>query len=96
MTIFIASAFSKNKMGGNKAGVCLYGDKLEYFTPAEEVPLCGHATIASFVVMRDKSMLGKNEYTIETKSGSVSVILDSTMVFMKQSKPLFYETLSKR
>lgn len=82
MKIFIASAFSKNNKGGNKAGVCLLDKALsrsqkmaiskelgfaetayisaeknnfiiEYFTPAEEVPLCGHATIASFVVMRE-------------------------------------------
>ena len=97
MTIFIASAFSKNNLGGNKAGVCLLGEslskqqkieiakqlgfsetayistgkngfKLEYFTPAEEVPLCGHATIASFIVMRDKLSLDEGTYAIETKS----------------------------
>jgi len=124
MTIFIASAFSKNDMGGNKAGVCLLGEalnhqqkievakqlgfsetayistgekgfKLEYFTPAEEVPLCGHATIASFVVMRDKLPLDKVEYAIETKSGSLTVVLDGDMVFMEQNKPQFYEILSK-
>ena len=123
MEIFIASAFSKDNMGGNKAGVCLCGEalnerqkmaiskelgfsetayisegdngfRLEYFTPATEVPLCGHATIASFVVMRDKSLLDKDEYTIETKSGDLSVILDGDMVLMQQNKPEFYETLS--
>ena len=26
---------------------------IRYFTPAEEVDLCGHATIASFTVLRD-------------------------------------------
>ena len=124
MTIFIASAFSKNNTGGNKAGVCLLGEalneqqkmqvakqlgfsetayvsagesgfKLEYFTPAEEVPLCGYATIASFIVMRDKLLLKKDEYTIETKSGNLIVVLDGDMVFMEQNKPQFYETLSK-
>ncbi|MCL2588381.1 MAG: PhzF family phenazine biosynthesis protein [Oscillospiraceae bacterium] len=124
MTIFIASAFSKNNLGGNKAGVCLLsealneqqkitiakqlgfsetafisagktGFKLEYFTPAEEVPMCGHATIASFVVMRDKLALNNDTYIIETKSGDLSVRLDGDMVFMEQNKPEFFETLSK-
>ena len=71
------------------------GFRLEYFTPAEEVPLCGHATIAAFVVMRDKLPLNKNAYCIETKSGRFSVTLDGDMVFMEQNKPQFYETLSK-
>ncbi|MCL2839427.1 MAG: PhzF family phenazine biosynthesis protein [Defluviitaleaceae bacterium] len=124
MTIFIASAFSKNNMGGNTAGVCLHGEALdkgqkmaiskklgfaetayistgkngfmvEYFTPAEEVPLCGHATIASFIVMQNKLPLNKSEYIIETKCGNLHVILDDEMVFMEQKKPIFYETLSK-
>ena len=124
MTIFIASAFSKGNIGGNKAGVCLLGEtlneqqkiavakqlgfsetvyismgkngfKLEYFTPAEEVPLCGHATIAAFVVMRDKLALDKDRYMIETRSGILSVTLDGNMVFMEQNKPEFFETLSK-
>ena len=124
MKIFIASAFSKNGMGGNKAGVCLLdsplntqqkieiakqlgfsetayvstregGFGLEYFTPSGEVPLCGHATIASFVVMLNKLSLDKDEYNIETKSGKLSVILDEDIIFMEQNKPQFYETIAK-
>ena len=125
MRIYIASAFSKNGSGGNKAGVCLLGEalnrqqkqviakemgfsetvfisagdrqtfKLEYFTPAEEVPLCGHATIAAFIVMRDKLSLKRDNFIIETKSGSLEVNLDGDMVFMQQNKPGFFEMLSK-
>ena len=80
--VYVASAFCKDKKGGNKAGVVLYEEnltdndkkniakqlgyaetafinnsnvadfKIEYFTPKEEVPLCGHATIASFGVLK--------------------------------------------
>lgn len=28
---------------------CMADFKLQYFTPTEEVPLCGHATIAAFL-----------------------------------------------
>ena len=37
--------------------------KLEYFTPKGEVPLCGHATIASFIVLRELGRL-KNQSTL--------------------------------
>ena len=45
--------------------------------------------------MRDKLALDKDRYAIETKSGYLSVILDSNMVFMEQNKPVFFETLSR-
>ncbi|MCL2349864.1 MAG: PhzF family phenazine biosynthesis protein [Defluviitaleaceae bacterium] len=124
MQIFTASAFSKNGAGGNMAGVCLHGEKLdrqqkmaiakllgfsetayvtvsknkfkfEYFTPCEEVPLCGHATIAAFVVMRGELSLDNGDYLIETGSGDLSVTLDDDMVFMEQNPPQFFEALSK-
>ena len=126
MTVYIASAFSKGNIGGNKAGVCLLGEKLneeqklaiakklgfsetvyisagqgkgvfklEYFTPAEEVPLCGHATIAAFIVMRDKLPLDKDSCIIETKSGNLKVTLDGNAVFMQQNRPEFFGALEK-
>lgn len=89
MTIFnayVASAFSKDDKGGNKAGVIIgrrfteaqkteiagylrysetvfvsistFNDfKLEYFTSKGEIPLCGHATIAAFTVLRHLGLL---------------------------------------
>jgi len=79
------------------AYVTVIGDKFrfEYFTPTEEVPLCGHATIAAFVVIRDKFSPSKDTYVIETKSGDLSVTLDGDMIFMEQNNPRFYETIQK-
>src|SRR5699024_7644185 len=101
--VYVASAFSKNEKGGNKAGVLIddynlsikqkmkvaemlgYSEtafisksdkadfKLEYFTPVEEVPLCGHATIATFVVLNNLKKLKKSLYKIETKSGILNI-----------------------
>ena len=34
---------------------------LEYFTPTEEVPLCGHATIASFTLLH---LLGRDRKSV--------------------------------
>ena len=41
---------------------------IRYFTPAEEVDLCGHATIASFTVLRDTGAIGPGDYALHTRS----------------------------
>lgn len=70
--------------------------KLEYFTPEGEVPLCGHATIGTFTVLRHLGMLKKQKYTIETKSGILRIRVDDNgLIFMEQNIPKFYETLDK-
>ena len=38
--------------------------KIEYFTPTDEVPLCGHATIATFALLYHLQMLKKIVKTI--------------------------------
>ena len=122
-TVYVASAFSKNNQGGNKAGVVLmdqplttiqkmaiakelgYAEtayisqssiadyKLEYFTPKEEVDLCGHATIGSFVIMMHLNMLSKDHYTIETNSGVLSISIQGDSIFMEQNQPQFYDVI---
>lgn len=125
MEIYRASAFSKNGVGGNKAGVVLnasaltraekkriarelgYSEtvflsgsetadvRLEYFTPAEEVPLCGHATVAAFVVLGERKLLQKSEYAIETGAGVLKVrVSGDGGVLMEQNRPSFLETLA--
>lgn len=123
--VYVASAFSKNDEGGNKAGVCLSGDKLspvqkidiaaklgysetafiskptnevadfmvEYFTPVEEVPMCGHATVATFTVLRELKMLTKNDYMIQTKSGNLPIKMTDDRIYMEQNKPQFFEKI---
>ncbi|KRN11198.1 hypothetical protein FD00_GL001196 [Liquorilactobacillus mali KCTC 3596 = DSM 20444] len=69
--------------------------RLEYFTPTEEVPLCGHATIGTFAFLNLMNELSKSEYTIETKSGVLSMRVGSDgMVFMEQNAPTFFNVLS--
>ena len=69
--------------------------KLEYFTPKGEVPLCGHATIASFVALRNLERLQKTEYIIETAAGRLKVwINDDGLIFMEQNKPSFFDIIS--
>ena len=123
ISVYVASAFSKNNQGGNKAGVVLneptltttqkmaiakqlgYAEtayitdsevadfKFEYFTPKEEVDLCGHATIGSFAILMHLGQLTKEEYTIETKSGVLTISIKDEMIFMEQNKPSFYDVI---
>lgn len=122
--VYVVSAFSKDKKGGNKAGVVLdshdltptkmmaiakdlgYSEtaflmepnladfKIRYFTPTEEVPLCGHATIATFSILNSLGKLGKDTYTIETKDGTLNIrIAKDEMIFMEQNRPTYFEIL---
>lgn len=68
--------------------------KIRYFTPTEEVPLCGHATIATFSILNSLGKLGKDAYTIETKAGTLNVRIEKAgMIFMEQNRPTYFETL---
>lgn len=123
--VYVASAFTKNGKGGNRAGVVLnrpdltaaqkkqiaktlgfsetafvmFSDtadyRLEYFTPAEEVPLCGHATVAAFAVLHRLDLLRKQECTIETKAGKLRIKVSAEgEIFMEQNCPVYGERLS--
>ena len=68
--------------------------RLEYFTPTDEVPLCGHATIATFALLYHLQMLKKEDYSIETKAGILRMkISEDGMIFMEQNKPEYLEFL---
>lgn len=124
LSVYVASAFSIENTGGNKAGVVLFEEDLtisqkmmiakqlgyaetafitksqnadytfEFFTPKEEVDLCGHATIGAFVILKYLDILSKNHYTIETKSGILAITIKDDRFFMEQVKPAFYDILS--
>ena len=68
--------------------------KIRYFTPTEEVPLCGHATIATFSILNSLGELGKDAYTIETKAGILNIRIEKAgMIFMEQNRPTYFEAL---
>lgn len=123
ISIYVASAFSKNHQGGNKAGVVLneetltrtqkmaiakrlgYAEtafistskvadyQLTYFTPKEEVDLCGHATIGAFTILKYLNKLSGDCHTIETNSGVLTVTEEDGGFFMEQNPPTFYDII---
>lgn len=67
--------------------------KCRFFTPTEEVDLCGHATIATYNLLRNLKRVGEGEFTQETKAGVLKVIIQQNQVYMEQKKPQFCDKL---
>jgi len=48
--------------------------RLRWFTPATEVPLCGHATLASAAVVMERLERGRNAVVFHSASGPLTVV----------------------
>jgi len=71
--------------------------KIRFFTPAAEVDLCGHATIAVFSLLFGLRRIQAGKHSQETKAGilGVEVQKDGT-VFMDQNFPFFEKEIDRR
>ena len=69
---------------------------IRYFTPAAEVPLCGHATIASFSYLYQKGVIGDGTYQLVTKEAQLSVEISDGIVWMEMDKPQMEQELDSR
>ncbi len=58
------------------------GYRLRWFTPAYEVDLCGHATLATASLLLDRLEPGRASVTFETQSGTLVVRRDGDMLAM--------------
>ncbi|MFB6092224.1 MAG: PhzF family phenazine biosynthesis protein [Haloquadratum sp.] len=62
--------------------------RLRYFSPTQEVDLCGHATIAAHAHLREAGAIDAGEYTVETNAGVLEVTVESDgAVWMTQGAP---------
>ncbi|SFF91122.1 phenazine biosynthesis protein PhzF family [Halopelagius inordinatus] len=62
--------------------------RLRYFSPTQEVDLCGHATIATHAHLYDAGVLDAGDHTVETNVGVLDVELESDgTVWMTQDAP---------
>jgi len=67
---------------------------LRFFTPTEEVDLCGHATIASWSLMYQRHVVGKGVSTQETLAGLLKVDVGTNgLVYMEQAGASFFEVV---
>lgn len=70
--------------------------KVWFFTPTEQVDLCGHATIATFNLLRDEGIIDVGMYTQQTEAGILKLDVRDSDVYMQQKNPLYGEYVSKR
>lgn len=68
---------------------------LRYFTPAGEVELCGHATIASFALLRRLGLLADGRHVAHTKAGDLQISVDGDVVWMDMAPPRWLGELSR-
>lgn len=68
--------------------------EIRYFTPNEEVAICGHATIATFSLLTQMKKINSRIYTIKTKTGMLNVKIDENkMIYLQQNLPDFLTTV---
>jgi PhzF family phenazine biosynthesis protein len=70
--------------------------RVRFFTPTEEVDLCGHATIGTFSTLLSEGYIKPGNYTQETKAGILNVeVKEDLSIMMNQNTPSYYEIISK-
>jgi PhzF family phenazine biosynthesis protein len=71
--------------------------KVRFFTPSEEVDLCGHATIGTFTTLLNKDIIKPGKYTQETKAGKLNIeVKNDSTVMMNQITPQFCEIIDAK
>ncbi len=60
---------------------------IRYFTPAAEVDLCGHATIAAFTALSRSGIISGGDYLLHTLSGDLNVSVEPSGILMDMAKP---------
>ena len=65
--------------------------KLDFFTPTKQIAHCGHATIATFVYLRELGLITKSRTSKETIDGNREIYFDGDMAFMEQLAPSYKE-----
>ncbi len=76
--------------------------EIKFFTPTDEVDLCGHATIASFKALLDHHLVKDNQtYFMKTATGTLPVSIKESFIMMALDEPelgmqfLDYNALAK-
>lgn len=63
--------------------------KLEFFTPKRQIAHCGHATIATFSLLRQLGVVSEGQLSKETIDGNRDILVDGDMAFMEQRAPKY-------
>jgi len=63
--------------------------KLEFFTPKRQIAHCGHATIATFSLLRQLGLVDEGRLSKETIDGNRDILVDGDLAFMEQRSPKY-------
>lgn len=63
--------------------------KLEFFTPTRQIAHCGHATIATFSLLRKLRRVSDGKLKKETVDGCRNIWIDGQSVLMEQGYPVY-------
>mgnify|MGYP002139143298 CR=1 FL=1 len=81
------------KIGYSETAFVMKSDKADFkvrfFTPVYEVDLCGHATIATYNLLRDLGRIKKGEYLQETRAGLLKIKIYRDNVYTNHQHELF-------
>ncbi|MFD3164501.1 PhzF family phenazine biosynthesis protein [Herpetosiphon sp. NSE202] len=65
--------------------------KLEFFTPTRQIAHCGHATIATFSLLRQLKRVPAGQLSKETIDGLREIIVADDQAFMQQVAPRYQQ-----
>jgi PhzF family phenazine biosynthesis protein len=68
--------------------------KLDFFTPTRQIAHCGHATIATFSLLRQLGIISEGRLSKETIDGNRDILVDGGMAFMEQRAPKYAPVVS--
>ena len=77
----------------NKSDVNKYN--IRYFTPEEEVDICGHAALASFHLLKQLGYIREDIAYHRTKAGDLKVLLEKDAILVQMKRPEVVMQLSK-
>jgi PhzF family phenazine biosynthesis protein len=70
---------------------------VQFFTPNAEVDFCGHATLATFLVLFQQDIIKAGVYRQQTKAGKLAVKVDEYgFIEMNQALPTFLGEIPKK
>ncbi|MFZ6874887.1 PhzF family phenazine biosynthesis protein [Undibacterium sp. Di27W] len=63
--------------------------KLEFFTPNRQIAHCGHATVATFSLLRELGKVTEGLCSKQTIDGNRDILIKDDLAFMQQSSPRY-------
>jgi len=68
---------------------------IRFFTPTNEIDLCGHATLASFAALKEGEYITENgTYVMKTENDTLPISVNDSFIMMEQASPVIKESLS--